>query len=73
MKKIKFIGWVKGMNKIKFIHLLRNNTQLSLKEAKNIKDRIVDNEVIEILVEPAIAQMILSKSKIYGVFSEISS
>ena len=60
------------MNKIKFIHLLSNSTRLSLKEAKSIKDSIVNNEVIEILAEPEITQFLSTESKKYGVFSEIA-
>jgi ribosomal protein L7/L12 len=71
MKRIKFTGWKKGMNKIEFIQLLRSHTELSLEEAKNIKDRIVDGEIIEIVVKPAIAQYLVDESRKYGVFAEI--
>lgn len=71
MKKIKFAGWRKGMNKIEFIQLLRNNTELSLQEAKNIKDKIVDGETVEILVESDVANYILDESKKYGVLAKI--
>jgi hypothetical protein len=29
MEKIKFVGWVRGMNKIEFIRLLNNNTSIT--------------------------------------------
>lgn len=71
MKKIKFTSWEKGMNKIEFIQLLRSHTELSLQEAKSIKDRIVQGEVIEILVKTTAAHYIVNQSRKYGVYAKI--
>ena len=55
------------MNKIEFIHLLNKFAGLSLKESKNIKDKVVDGEVVEIEVEENLCEFVLSGSKLYGV------
>lgn len=50
--KVIFEGWEPGMRKIPFIELLKEKAGLSLSEAKNLKDRLVDNgEVITLNVE----------------------
>lgn len=52
MTKIIFEGWEVGMRKIPFTKLLNEKAGLTLKEAKNLKDRLVDyNEVITVEVE----------------------
>jgi len=55
------------MNKIKFIHLLNKFAGLSLSESKSIKDRIVDGESIEISVDKAMCDFVVSQSILYGV------
>ncbi|MGI4752027.1 MAG: hypothetical protein ACRYFB_15445 [Janthinobacterium lividum] len=70
MKKILFTGWRKGMNKIEFIQLLHHSAGVPLRDAKSIKDRIVDGEVIEIEVNESIAQYIIDGSRQYGVDAE---
>lgn len=55
------------MNKIKFIHLLHEHAGLSLKESKNTKDRIVDGETVEIVVDRTLCTFIISQSLRYGV------
>lgn len=70
MKKIRFTGWNKNMNKIKFIHLLNEQAGLSLKESKEIKDRIVDGEVIEIEVHDDKVKVIISEATAFGVIAE---
>lgn len=71
MRRIKFTGWQKGMHKIEFIHLLHNYAGISLTEAKNIKDKIVNNESVEIELEDSKIQFILESCKNYGVIVEI--
>lgn len=70
MKKIKFIGWKKNMNKIKFIHLLNEQVGFSLKESKDIKDRIVNGEVVEIMVSEEKMNIIVSESIKFGICVE---
>lgn len=67
MKKIKFVSLNKGMNKIRFINLLYDQTNLSLKEAKELKERLVDGEVIELMVDDDKVQIIISESLKFGV------
>lgn len=50
MAIIVFKGWNVGMRGIPFVLLLREKTDVSLKRAKEIKERIVDNETIEFMV-----------------------
>jgi hypothetical protein len=70
-KNIRFTSWNKNMNKIKFIHLLNEHAGLSLKESKDIKDRIVNNEIIEIIVEEKKMGLIISEAMKFGVHVEI--
>jgi len=70
MKKIKFTSWNKGMNKIKFIHLLNEQTSLSLREAKDFKDKIVNGEVVEIMVNDDKVNIIISEALKFGVNAE---
>lgn len=52
MAKIIFDGWEVGMRKIPFIELLTKKAKLGLAEAKNIKDRLVNqNETIELEID----------------------
>jgi len=67
MRKIRFTGWNKKMNKIKFIHLLNEQAKLSLKESKDIKDRIVNGEEIDILVSDDKIDILISESIKFGV------
>lgn len=55
------------MNKIKFIHLLNEHTDLSLQESKNTKDKIVNGEIVEVVVDQSLCEVILAKSQSYGV------
>ena len=71
MKKIKFIGWKVGMNKIEFIQLLYNNTSVSLTESKKIKDRIVDGEDVELMVDDNEVKFIVDKAREYGLIVQI--
>lgn len=58
------------MNKIKFIHLLNEQANLSLKESKDIKERIVNGEEIEILVSEDKINILISESLKFGVSVE---
>jgi hypothetical protein len=52
MAKLIFYGWRTGMQKIPFIHLLKDKGGLTLSEAKKMKDRLVNNdEIIELIIE----------------------
>ena len=65
MRKITFKGWEVGMRKIPFTKLLNEKGQLSLKEAKSIKDRLVNNnEVITVEFENEnVARLIYEESQ----------
>jgi len=72
MTAIIFKGWKKGMRGISFILLLREHTDLSLKTAKNIKERIVDGEVFKLSVdELSTAQKIVEDATELGVICEL--
>lgn len=49
MVKIIFEGWDVGMRKIPFTKLLNEKAGLTLQEAKNLKDRLVDNNEIVVV------------------------
>jgi len=67
MRKIRFTSWNKDMNKIKFIHLLNEQTNLSLKESKDIKDRIVNGEVVDVEVDDDKIDIVISESVKFGL------
>lgn len=70
MRKIRFTGWNKKMNKIKFIHLLNEQAKRSLKESKDIKDRIVNGEAVQITVNDDKVNVIISEALKFGVNAE---
>ena len=70
MRKIRFIGWTPGMNKIKFIRLLNEDVGFTLQEAKIIKDNIVDGQVIEISVPADQYDQIISNVSKCGIILE---
>lgn len=65
MVKIVFEGWDEGMRKIPFTKLLNEKAELTLQEAKILKDRLVDNnEVIEVEIDDKIlAKEILKEAQ----------
>lgn len=72
MAVIIFKGWKKGMRKISFILLLREKTDLSLKNATIIKERIVDGETITLpVIDLSIAQEIIASATSLGVICEL--
>ena len=75
MVKIIFEGWDVGMRKIPFTKLLNEKAGLTLQEAKNLKDRLVDNnEIIEMeLDDETLAKEILEDAKKLKVKGRIES
>lgn len=75
MAKIIFEGWEVGMKKIPFTKLLNERAGLSLKDAKSIKDRLVDNnEIIEIEIsDENLATEILAEAKKLKVNGKLES
>jgi hypothetical protein len=74
MTKIIFEGWEVGMRKIPFIKLLNEKAGLSLKDSKNLKDRLVDNEIIEMEVpDENLAIEILAEAKRLKVKGRLES
>jgi len=51
MAKVIFKGWRVGMRKIPFTMLLKERAGLSLKQARDIKTKVLDNEEIAISVD----------------------
>jgi len=72
MRKIRFIGWRPGMNKIKFVRLLNEDVGFTLQEAKIIKDNIVDGQVIEISVLAEQYDQIISDVSKCGIIVEMN-
>jgi len=72
MIKVIFYGWVVGMEKIPFIKLLHEKANLSLKEAKMIKDGIVDGKEYVIEIKSLeLANEIIIKAQSLGVKCKI--
>ena len=70
--KVTFKGWEVGMRKIPFTRLLNEKGQLSLRDAKSIKDRLVnDDEIITVEFEDEnLTKLIYEQSKELGVICE---
>ena len=49
--KITFKGWEPGMRKVSFTKLLHEKGELTLKDAKSITDRLLDNDDETITLE----------------------
>jgi len=72
MAIIVFSGWEIGMRGIPLILLLREKTDISLKKAKEIKERILDNERIEFVVSnDETAKEIVEEARKLGVVCEL--
>jgi hypothetical protein len=72
MAKIILKGWKVGMRGIPLMLLLREKTRISLKRAKEIKERIVDHETIELEVsEDSVANEIVTEARKLGVVCEV--
>jgi len=68
MAKIIFHGWEIGMRPLAFYYFLHEKTNLTLREAREIRLKISENEVVELEVQdPEIANEILEKSLEFGV------
>lgn len=75
MVKIIFESWNVGMRKISFTKLLNKKAGLTLQEAKNIKDRLVDNnEIIEVEIDDEIlANEVLKEAEKLNVNGRIEN
>jgi ribosomal protein L7/L12 len=73
MTKIIFEGWDVGMRKIPFIKLLNEKAGLTLQEAKNLKDRLIDNnEIVVVEIEDEnLAEEILKDAQKLKVIGKI--
>jgi len=71
--KVTFKGWKVGMQKIPFTKLLNEKGNLSLREAKSVKDRLVnDDEIITLeFKDEDEAKIIYKESKELGVICEL--
>ena len=68
MRKIIFEGCNVGMKKISFTKMLKANSHLSLKEAKSVNDRLLNNKVVGVEFENEdIATLLLQESLKLGV------
>jgi hypothetical protein len=73
MIKIKFNGWQVGMRPIPFIKLLNKKAGLSLIESKKIKEKIINDESVEIILKNKnVALEVLSIAQKYGVICELA-
>ena len=72
MAKVVFKGWRVGMRKIPFTMLLRQRAGLSLKQARDIKTKVLDNEEVVIFVDNIeIARTIAVEADKLGVIAEL--
>ena len=75
MTTIKFTGWKPGARKIRFTMLLHEEGGLSLRESKNIKDKVIGGgEAVEVTFDdPSAAKIIHEKALSLGVTNELVS
>lgn len=74
MKKITFIGWKPGFNKVDMTKLLRNSADVSLGDAKKIVDSILEGKHVSIQVElEEVAIIIFNEAAALGAIVEIAS
>jgi hypothetical protein len=67
-----FKGYTQDVKKISFTRLLHNKATIRLKEAKEIMDRILDDEVVELQVlDYNIANEIVNEAIKLGFICEI--
>ena len=72
MMTILFKGCTEDVKKISFTRLLQGRANIRLKEAKNILDRILDNEVVELhVLDHNIADEIVSEATKLGFICEV--
>lgn len=71
MKTVRFTGWKKGMQKIKFIQLLNSDAGLSLHESKSIKEDLLDGKLVEVRLAIDTADKVVIRALELGVMSEI--
>jgi hypothetical protein len=72
MPTILFKGWKVAMRGIPFILLLREKTDISLKRAKEIKERIVDDEIVTFEVPTyQEANEVVTGARVLGVICEV--
>jgi len=69
--KVRFSGWIHGMRKISFVHLLEEH-DLDLSAARAMKDKIVNNEITDLVVaDRAIAVKLVASAIELGVKAEL--
>ena len=66
-------GWEPGLRKVTFNDLLRRYTILSLEDAKQHVDRVLDGEIVELPVATAAATPLLDALRSIGVKAELRS
>ena len=72
MATIIFRGWNTDIKKVSFTNLLHEKANITLVEAKNIKDKVTDNEIVELdVLNDDIANVIIAESGKLGVVCEL--
>ena len=72
MTRVIFTGWRPGVRKIRFIMLLHEQGRLSLREAKHIKDKVIEGETMEVdFRDTQLAELIHIEASKLGVKSEL--
>jgi ribosomal protein L7/L12 len=54
LPELKLTGWREGLKKISLTETLKQNTTLSVKEAKDCVDRLLDGEVVIVDLLPTV-------------------
>jgi hypothetical protein len=71
--KITFSGWNVGMRSLQFAQLLHHQAGLGLKEAWDIKTRVLDKEPVVLELPAAMAAAIFEQATALGVICTVEA
>ena len=71
--KITFSGWNVGMRSLRFAQLLHHQAGLGLKEAWDIKTRVLDKEPVVLELPSAMAAAVFEQATALGVICTLEA
>lgn len=72
MTTVLISGWNDGFQKVHFTHLMKAEMHLTLHPAKQITDRIMDGELVELEVPDEQVEQLLSAMTALGARCEVA-
>ena len=71
--KITFSGWNVGMRSLRFAYLLHHQAGLGLKEAWDIKTRVLDEEPVVLELPAVVAAAVFEQATALGVICALEA